>query len=598
MTFALLLKLATTIVSVALGFAILARDHELRANRLIAAFLFCSGWWAGSEFVLFRGVDAPTALLICRVMAFGWMPLGVLCMHASLTLSAMENHPIARTLPFFYAAVVLMLPIAVGTDLVIRDVSATEMGWQARYGLGFVIAYLLLIAPVVSVLACWRGVMSIAGPEGQLQLSRIVFFGISGAVISGTVTAVILPLLGVPVLGITTTLIALVGIAVTLTLQRFGYSLISPEAFAREILDTLEDGVVVVDDEGLVRDANRAFARLVGARDGEVAGRKLTRWIPDFVPAKKTDPSESMLLDVRTWAGERIPVWMSAAMACHGSGRFVGRAHLLRDRREMISLQRQLAISVRLAAVGDLSRAIARAIEEPLVVARRELDALSIEWQALIRILDRLEGIDELGEDPREGLELIAECLEGADRISSIVHEVGGFSSGQSHKDLQIHALDEIVRQSIRIARAQAADSLEIEAILDPDVRILCHRSQIERVVTNLIVNAIQALELRADRRGHLAIGVASRGDEALLHIEDDGCGIDPEVLDRIFDPFFTTKPVGKGTGLGLPISYHIVKEHGGGIHVSSMSGRGTHVTVVLPRVRVQRTAGGRREKR
>jgi len=593
MTFVLILKLATTVVSIALGFAILARDHELRANRLIAAFLFCSGWWAGCEFVLYRGVDASTALQVCRVMAFGWMPLGVLCMHASLTLSSMEDHPIARTLPFFYAAVVSMLPIAAGTDLVIRDVVATGMGWQAHFGIGFAIAYLMLIAPVVAILSCWRGVMSIAGPRGQLQLSRIVFFGISGAVVSGTVTAVVLPMFGVSVIGMTTTLIALVGIAVTLTLQRFGYSLISPEAFAREILDTLEDGVIVVDDEGLVRDANRAFARLVGARDGGVAGRRLSRWIPDFVPTSKTNQSEPMLLDVRTWAGERIPIWMSAPMACHGSGRLVGRAHLIRDRRQMISLQRQLAISVRLAAVGDLSRAIARAIEEPLALARRELDALSIEWQELMRTLCRFEGLEELDEDPREGLELIEECLEGADRISSIVHEVGGFSTEQSHEERQVHALDEIVRQSIRIARAQAPDSLEIEAILDPDVRILCHRSQIERVVTNLVVNAIQALELQDDRRGHLAIGVSSRDDEALLHIEDDGCGIDPEVLDRIFDPFFTTKPVGKGTGLGLAISYHIVKEHGGGIHVSSMSGRGTHVSVVLPRARAQRPAAG-----
>jgi signal transduction histidine kinase len=69
------------------------------------------------------------------------------------------------------------------------------------------------------------------------------------------------------------------------------------------------------------------------------------------------------------------------------------------------------------------------------------------------------------------------------------------------------------------------------------------------------------------------------------LHVEDDGCGIAPEVLDRVFDPFFTTKPVGKGTGLGLAISYHIVKDHDGDIRVSSIRGRGTSVTVELPRV-------------
>ena len=74
-----------------------------------------------------------------------------------------------------------------------------------------------------------------------------------------------------------------------------------------------------------------------------------------------------------------------------------------------------------------------------------------------------------------------------------------------------------------------------------------------------------------------------SQGPRALLHIEDDGAGIEPEDLDRIFDPFFTTKPVGKGTGLGLAISYHIVKAHGGEIRIDSVPGRGTSVSVELP---------------
>ncbi len=80
------------------------------------------------------------------------------------------------------------------------------------------------------------------------------------------------------------------------------------------------------------------------------------------------------------------------------------------------------------------------------------------------------------------------------------------------------------------------------------------------------------------------AVGVAAQDGRALLHVEDNGCGIEAEAIDRIFDPFFTTKPVGKGTGLGLAISYHIVKAHGGEIRVSSVPGRGTSVVVELPR--------------
>ena len=101
--------------------------------------------------------------------------------------------------------------------------------------------------------------------------------------------------------------------------------------------------------------------------------------------------------------------------------------------------------------------------------------------------------------------------------------------------------------------------------------------------MTNLLVNALHALA-GEDGGEHVVVAVAAQDGRALLHVEDDGCGIDVEVLDRIFDPFFTTKPVGKGTGLGLAISYHIVKAHGGEIRVSSEPGRGTSVAVELPR--------------
>jgi len=140
------------------------------------------------------------------------------------------------------------------------------------------------------------------------------------------------------------------------------------------------------------------------------------------------------------------------------------------------------------------------------------------------------------------------------------------------------------VQRAARIAQVEAPEALEVEVRLDPDVKIQCHASELERVVTNLLVNAIHALDGCGPDRGHLVVAVAAARDRALIHVEDDGCGIDAEVLDRIFDPFFTTKPVGKGTGLGLAISYHIVKAHGGEIRVSSLPGRGTSVVVDLPR--------------
>ena len=88
-------------------------------------------------------------------------------------------------------------------------------------------------------------------------------------------------------MGMTTTLGALVGLAAALTLRRYGHSLISPQAVAREILDTLEDGVVLVGEDGILRDANRAFLKLVDTRELMAIGRPITDWIPEFRDAHR-----------------------------------------------------------------------------------------------------------------------------------------------------------------------------------------------------------------------------------------------------------------------------------------------------------------------
>ena len=95
----------------------------------------------------------------------------------------------------------------------------------------------------------------------------------------------------------------------------------------------------------------------------------------------------------------------------------------------------------------------------------------------------------------------------------------------------------------------------------------------------NLIVNAGQAI----DARGTITISTGASLSEIWIRFEDTGCGIPKEHLHRIFEPFFTTKPVGQGTGLGLSVSYSIVRRHGGSIEVESEVGRGSRFTIRLP---------------
>ena len=580
----LLMKLSGAIVSVALGAGILARDHGLRANRLIAAFLFCNAWWASAEFFLYQETDPEIAASILRWMTIGWLPLGVLCMHATLTLSSMEEHPVARLIRPLYVSIGLILPIAIATEFVIRGAEAGVIGWRPIFNPGMAVAYCLLATPVIVTLACWRGVMASSGKGGQLQLARIVFFGLSGALVAGTITAIVLPLLGITATGITTTLVALVGLAAARTLRRFGHSLISRQALGREILDTLDDGIVLVGTGGVLRDANRAFLRMLDVHEQVAMGRPITNWIPEFEDRRESGEA-SMFMEIRRGDGETIPVVVSAPVRFRGSSRFVGEAFLLRDRREIVSLQRKLVDSARLAAVGDLSKSISRSIDQPVARTRDELEGLSVDWKKLEQMIDLAKLGDMCREAIEEGQELIDECVEGADRIVSIVHEISGVSSEGSRERFVRQPLEPIVTRALRIARVHAPPGLEIEVRLDPDVQIDCHSAEIERVVTNLLVNAIQAILENSRTDAHLVVATGAQDGRALIHVEDDGCGIELEILDRIFDPFFTTKPVGKGNGLGLAISYQIVKDHGGEIRVSSIPGRGTSVTVELPRI-------------
>lgn len=124
---------------------------------------------------------------------------------------------------------------------------------------------------------------------------------------------------------------------------------------------------------------------------------------------------------------------------------------------------------------------------------------------------------------------------------------------------------------------------IAVEQREDGVLPVVCAPAQINQVVLNLLINAMQAIEATGRGCGRIAIESRSRGDEVMLEVADDGCGIPAAIQPRIFDPFFTTKPVGRGTGLGLAISHGIVADHGGRIEVESAPGRGSRFRVILP---------------
>jgi two-component system NtrC family sensor kinase len=247
-------------------------------------------------------------------------------------------------------------------------------------------------------------------------------------------------------------------------------------------------------------------------------------------------------------------------------------AELTEAHQTLRQTQAQLVQSGRLASIGELAAGVAHEINNPLSVV--------LTYALLIG-----EKIDAMPGDLRERLAGFRGQLDrittGAERCKAIADNLLAFSR-ESEGELLPIALGEIVDRSLdllrtRLAKAKVVTVCEVPAGL----RIRGQPGPLQQVITNLALNAIQAME------GGGGLTLRGRGPSedgfAELEISDTGPGIAPEHLDKIFDPFFTTKPLGQGTGLGLSIVYGIVSKHGGGISVESEPGRGATFRVRLP---------------
>ena len=169
-----------------------------------------------------------------------------------------------------------------------------------------------------------------------------------------------------------------------------------------------------------------------------------------------------------------------------------------------------------------------------------------------------------------------------ATRCKNIVRGLLDFAR-QSEPNVEEADANEILKRTLSLLRNQALfQNIKIATMFSPSLpKAMMDSGQIQQVFTNIILNAGEAM----DGEGELIVATRTANDGELIEIEftDTGCGIPRENLDKIFDPFFTTKEVGRGTGLGLAVSFGIVARHQGTIEVESNSGKGTTFIVRLP---------------
>jgi two-component system NtrC family sensor kinase len=353
--------------------------------------------------------------------------------------------------------------------------------------------------------------------------------------------------------------------------------------FSENILESLNDGLVVLDRNGRVVRWNRPMEEIYGIRHESAVGLGLEELFESGIVRMIRGPEAGgaegtahyrIPMSTRHDPPRRLLVNLGATPLRDSHAAVVGTIVIVEDISTRVQLEEQLQISEKMASIGLLAAGVAHEVNTPLT-------GISSFTQML------LEGAKP--DDP--STEVLEKIERQTFRAAKIVNGLLNLArpaqvdSGPCNINAVVNDVLSLLEHQFRNGSIQVRKEL---AAVSPEVQGIEHKLQ--QVFLNLFLNARDAMP----KGGWLTIATRVERGEAVVEIADTGSGIPAEQLSRIYDPFFTTKEIGKGTGLGLSITYGIVQEHGGSITCDSQVGQGTRFSIRLPlaaAVRIERTS-------
>lgn len=355
-------------------------------------------------------------------------------------------------------------------------------------------------------------------------------------------------------------------------------------AFFHNLIDSSVDGIIASDMKGKIVIFNQGAQSLLGYSLEEttqlhVTGLYNEGYAYELIRRMRSNNygGKGKLLRheliVKHKRGHGIPVSFSGGIIYDGDneiatfGIFTDLRALQQIEEDLEQTHRRLMQSEKMAGLGRLAAGVAHEINNPM-------SGIML-YANLVK--------EELGEEHQLATDLET-IIHEAERCKVIVADLLEFSH-QNTYEMEPVNLNEVVQKTLTILQHQPLfQNIEINRQFDPDLPpILGNSIRLNQVTMNIVVNAAQAMEGKGTIR--ILSRIRANKDVVELEISDSGPGIPDELLEKIFDPFFTTKATGEGTGLGLSVSYAIVKEHKGTIRVKSSAGNGTVFTLRFPAV-------------
>jgi two-component system NtrC family sensor kinase len=344
--------------------------------------------------------------------------------------------------------------------------------------------------------------------------------------------------------------------------------------FNENIIESISVGVMVINLHGRIINWNGALEEIYGLKRGAAIGRR----IPEVFQAEMLNALREMMARSEWQADEPVNIYKFRAHAADGrelilnlslaplhtkTAEIEGTLVAIEDVTERVHLEEQVQQSEKLSSIGLLAAGVAHEVNTPLT-------GISSYAQMLMQQVPE--------NDPRR--QLLEKIHRQTSRASAIVNNLLNFSRVSDARYTEVN-LHRVLDDTIQLLEAQFRHT-RIEVVrryaehLPP---LFGHAAKLQQVFMNLILNARDAMP----DGGQLEIVTEASEATAIISFRDTGVGISAEHLSKIYDPFFTTKQIGQGTGLGLAVSYGIVKDHGGHISVESKPGEGALFQVTLP---------------
>ena len=347
--------------------------------------------------------------------------------------------------------------------------------------------------------------------------------------------------------------------------------------FNESIIESINVGLLAVDLEGCVTRLNSALEEILDLSRAQAVGKR----VEDLFSTDFTDTLRQVLgndrwrlkeirniykIHTATFAGR--PLVLNIAIApLQDSQEQTGALVVLEDVTSRVRLEEQLQQREKLSSIGLLAAGVAHEVNTPLT-------GVSSYTQMLLGMLAET--------DPKHAL--LLKVRRQAERATNIVNNLLNFSRTGDATEFTELDISRVLDDTLQLLEPQLrGNQIEIVRGYDPDSPpIFGNSGKLQQVFTNLLLNARDAIPAG----GSIKISTLPAEDHLLtIEVSDSGIGIAPENVAKIYDPFYTTKGVGRGTGLGLAVSYGIVQEHSGHISVESTPGKGTIFRITLPTV-------------